>query len=86
MAKFPRLRARFDSFDVPVTIVQTDDVNFIEDLFARLNIQVPLTAPERRNALGGPFPLLIRKIGLHSFFTQSVRIRNNRLQHFDLAA
>lgn len=86
MANFPRLRARFDSFDVPVTIVQTDDANFIDDLFARLNIQVPLSAPERRNALGGPLPFLIRKIGLHGFFTQCVRIRNDRFQHFDLAA
>ena len=30
MAKYPRLRARFDSFDVPITVVQTDDTNFIE--------------------------------------------------------
>lgn len=85
MAEFPRLRARFDSFDIPITIVQTDDTNFIDDLFARLNIQVPLSAPERRNALGGPLPFLIRKIGLHDFFTKSARIRNDRLQHFDVA-
>lgn len=86
MTKFPRLRARFDSFDVPITIVESDDVNFIEDLFARLNIQVPLTAPERRNALGGPLPYMIRKIGVHDLFTKKSRIVNNRLQHFDLAA
>ena len=82
----PRLRARFDSFNVPVTVVRTDDENFIEELFARLNIQVPLSAPERRNAMGGPLPYLIRKTGVCPFFTESVRIRNDRLQHFDLAA
>jgi len=27
MSKFPRLRARFDGFDLPVTVVQTDDIN-----------------------------------------------------------
>jgi len=86
MAKYPRLRARFDSFNVPITIVETDDTNFIDDLFARLNIQLSLSAAERRNALGGPLPLIIRKIGLHDFFRKSVRIRNNRFQHFDLAA
>ena len=86
MAKFPRLRARFDGFDVPITIVQTDDIDFIDDLFARLNIQVPLSGPELRNALGGPLPFLIRKIGKHAFFTESSRIRNDRLQHLDLAA
>lgn len=86
MTKFPRLRARFDSFDVPITIVQSDDADFIEQLFARLNIQVPLSAPEHRNALGGPLPYLIRKIGLGPFFKQSVLITNKRLQHYDLAA
>lgn len=85
LRSFPRLRARFDSFDVPVTIVQTDDDNFVEELFARLNIQVPLSAPERRNALGGPLPYVIRKIGIAPFFGRSARIGNKRLQHFDLA-
>lgn len=86
MAEAPRLRARFDDFDVPVTVVETDDENFIDDLFARLNIQVPLSAAEKRNALGGPLPFVIRKIGLSPFFTECVRIRDDRLQHFDLAA
>jgi len=86
MINFPRLRARFDSFDIPITLVQTDDEDFIEDLFARLNIQVPLSAAERRNALGGPLPYIIRKIGGSPFFSKSVRIRNDRLQHFDMAA
>jgi hypothetical protein len=91
MLKFPRLRARFDSFDVPVTVIQTDEVqtdeeSFIEDLFVRLNIQMSLSAPERRNALGGPLPYVIRKIGACPFFTESVRITNKRLQHYDMAA
>jgi len=86
MRKAPRLRARFDSFDVPITVVQTDDENFIDLLFARLNIQVPLSAPEKRNALGGPIPFIIRQIGVSSFFQEHARVRNDRLQHFDLAA
>jgi len=86
LAQVPRLRARFDDFDVPVTVVQTDDENFIEDLFARLNLQMPLSAAERRNALGGPLPFVIRKIGVSPFFREYVLIRNDRLQHFDLAA
>ena len=47
---------------------------------------MPLSAPERRNALGGPLPLVIRKIGLHPFFKETSRIRMNRFQHLDLAA
>jgi hypothetical protein len=87
LEKFPVLRARFDGFDVPVMLVQAEDEEFIEDLFARLNIAVPLSAPEYRNALGGPLPLLIRTIAWStSFFTERVDIRNNRYQHLDLAA
>ena len=51
LEKFPMLRARFDGFDMPVVLVQAEDEFFIEDLFARLNIAVPLSAPEYRNAL-----------------------------------
>jgi len=83
---YPRLRARFDSFEVPITIVQSEDENFIENLFSRLNIQVPLSAPELRNTLGGPIPYMIRKVGLNPFFQESVDISNKRFQHLDLAA
>ncbi len=86
MAEFPQLRARFDSFDVPITIVKSDDEEFIDQLFTRLNIQESLSAPERRNALGGPIPMLIRKVALSPFITESIDITNRRLQHYDLAA
>jgi len=86
MTQTPRLRARYDDFDVPVTVVRTEDENFIDDLFARLNIQVSLSAAERRNALGGPLPLLIRRVGLSPFVREHLSIDNSRLQHFDMAA
>ena len=84
--KYPLLRARFDNFELPVILVQADTEEFIEQLFWRLNVQVPLTAPEKRNVLGGPLPLLIRRIGLTPFFKESVRVSNRRFQHYDLAA
>ncbi len=86
MSDFPRLRARFDSFDLPITVVKSDDEDFIDELFTRLNTQFSLSAPELRNALGGPIPMLIRKVGHSAFLTESVDITNRRLQHFDLAA
>ena len=84
--KFPLLRAKFDNFAVPVILVKAEGDEFVEDLFYRLNIQVPLSGPEHRNMMGGPLLLLIRKIGLTQFFKGSVQIRNNRFQHLDLAA
>ena len=86
LSRFPILRARFDGFEVPVVLVEADKDEFIEQLFSRLNIQVPLSAAESRNVLGGPLPLLIRKVGLTPYFRESARIRNDRLQHYDLAA
>ena len=86
LGRFPMLRAQFDTFDLPVVLVQAETDEFIEQLFSRLNIQVPLTAPEARNVLGGPIPLLIRKVVQTAFFDESVPTRNNRFQHHNLAA
>ena len=86
LSRYPVLRAHFDGFDVPVILVQADEDELIEQLFWRLNIQMPLSAPESRNVLGGPLPLLIRKVGLTPFFKEAVGIRNNRFQHYDLSA
>ena len=84
---FPTLRARFDGYNLPVTLVDADDPDFIEQLFWRLNEHVQLTAPERRNAFGAPLPYAIRTIAVAKFFRETgSRLRNDRLQHYDIAA
>ena len=84
--RHPLLRDHFENYYVPVVVVEADEDEWVEELFWRLNVQMPLSAPARRNALGGPLPLVIRKIGLHPFFKETSRIRMNRFQHLDLAA
>ena len=86
LRKSPILRSKFDNFKVPVISVKAEGEEFIEQLFYRLNIQVPLSAPEHRNMMGGPIPLLIRKIGFTPFFGESVQFSNQRFQHLNLAA
>ena len=86
LEQYPGVLGQFENYDVPIVLVEADDEEFIEELFWRLNVQMPLSAPERRNALGGPLPLVIRRVGLHPFFRESVRIRKDRFQHLDLAA
>ena len=87
MRRFPTLRARFDGYEVPVTIVSATDPDFIESLFWRLNVQVPLSAPERRNAFGAPMPYRIRRIAVSRFFSDVASLLPNyRLQHYDIAA
>lgn len=83
--KHPLLRARFDKAELPVVLVQTEDLEVIEEMFSRLNEAVPLNAPEKRNALGGPLPKQIRRLARDAFFHSRLAFPNARYRHLDLA-
>lgn len=82
---FPDRKLKFDAFRLSVMVIQTDDLELIEDMFSRLNEAVPLNAPEKRNAFGGPLPEVIRSIARHNFFTKHLPFPNSRYRHYDLA-
>ena len=82
----PELKVFFDSFNLPIVVVKTDDIDLIEDMFSRLNEAVPLNAAEKRNALGGTMTPAIREIAQHPFFTETIRLANRRYQHQEVAA
>lgn len=84
--EYPKLKIRFDSFILPIIIVETDDIDLIEDMFSRLNEAVPLNAAEKRNAIGGPMAEVIRRVSSHEFFQNCVKFPNNRYQHREVAA
>lgn len=84
-SKHPDIKARFDRADLPVVLVQTEDREFIEEMFSRLNEAVPLNAPEKRNALGGPLPKQIRRLAETEFFVDRLAFPNSRYRHLDLA-
>lgn len=83
---FPKLKIRFDSYILPIILVETEDLDLIEDMFSRLNEAVPLNAAEKRNAIGGSMAGVIRNTALHPFFTEKVSFNNNRYQHREVAA
>ena len=83
--KYPRLKILFDSFTLPIILVETPDNDLIEDLFSRLNEAVPLNAAEKRNAWGGMMTKLINEISEHPFFSRKVRFPNKRYQHKEVA-
>lgn len=83
--RFPKIHARFESYKLPIQVVSTSDIEMIEEMFSRLNEAVPLNAPEKRNALGGPLPPKIRQLAQHEFFTTRLPFPNNRYKHLDLA-
>jgi Protein of unknown function DUF262 len=84
--KYPSLKSRFDATTLDITTIRTDDLELIEDMFSRLNEAVPLNAPEKRNAFGGPMPQAIKKISGHSFFTKHIPFEDKRYRHRELAA
>lgn len=84
--KYPQLKSRFDSTPLDIVTIRTSDIDLIEDMFSRLNEAVPLNAPEKRNALGGPIPSAIQRLSGHAFFTKHIAFPDNRYRHRDLAA
>jgi len=83
---YPKLKIRFDSYILPVILVETEDIDLIDDMFSRLNEAVPLNAAEKRNAFGGPMAKAIRDLSTNVFFTDRVRFGNGRYQHREIAA
>jgi hypothetical protein len=84
--EYPKIKIRFDSYILPVILVETEDIDLIEEMFSRLNEAVPLNAAEKRNALGGPMAKAIRDLSTNEFFTDRVKFGNGRYQHREIAA
>ena len=83
---YPKVRIKFDSFVLPIVVVEVDDIDLIEDMFSRLNEAVPLNAAEKRNAIGGDMVKKIRLISNHVFFRRDVAFGDRRAQHKEVAA
>lgn len=84
--KYPKIKIIFDGFTLPIILVDTDDIDLIDDMFSRLNEAVPLNAAEKRNAMGGPMVKVIREISSQPFFKEKVKFSNKRYQRREVAA
>lgn len=84
-SEYPHIKQRFDATVLDIVTIRTDDIELIEDMFSRLNEAVPLNAPEKRNAFGGPIPDAVRKVAQHSFFTTNLPFEDKRYRHRELA-
>jgi hypothetical protein len=82
---YPDLKSLFDSFDLPIVCVETDDLDLIDDMFLRLNEAVPLNAAEKRNAIRGPMVQSINHVSQNNFFINKVRFPNRRYQHKEVS-
>ena len=71
---------------IPVVMIETDDIDLIEDLFSRLNEGVPLSAAEKRNRGRLLAPMTRELVADHEFFTDRLPFGNRRYRHLDLLA
>ncbi len=85
-ARYPRLAQKVEEFTPAVMNVVTDEPHKIEELFVRLNSGEAATGSERRNAMGGPVPPILRDLVLHPFFQRKIRFGTQRMQEHNLAA
>jgi len=83
-AKHPSLAHKVDRFVPTVMNVLTDDPRKIEQLFVRLNMGEAATGAERRNAMGGPIPGIVRELSQHPFFTSRIKFDIKRMQEHNL--
>lgn len=83
--KYPFIKINFDSFVLPIIIIQTEDLELIEDMFSRLNDGVLLNAAEKRNAFGGEVISKVKDLVRNDFFTKKLKISNKRFQHYEIA-
>lgn len=84
--RYPKLKLRLDSYPLSVAVIETDEIDLIEDMFSRLNEAVPLSAAEKRNAFGGVMPDVIRRLARTAFCRSSLPFGNKRYRHYDLIA
>ena len=83
--KHPALAGRLMERRLDIVVIETNDLEIIEEMFSRLNEAVPLNAPEKRNAFGGAMPPIIRRlVRTHRFFQDCLPIENTRYRQYDL--
>lgn len=83
-SRFPQLAHKIDSFVPTMMSVITDSERKIEELFVRLNTGEAANGAERRNAAGGPVPVIVRELSQHLFFGRKIRFNIKRMQEHNL--
>lgn len=82
----PILAAKFLKYELSIVFMDTDEPDNITETFVRLNSGVAVNTAEKRNAYGGKLSEEIKTLCETSlFFTNKIRLSNNRYTHLDLA-
>lgn len=83
---YPTISSKISEYPLSVMHIVTDEMDRINQLFVRLNRGSNLTGAEKRNAMIGPLPKVIRRLSEHHFFSKKVRYKSDRGQNLNAAA
>jgi len=82
---YPLIAKRLEDYVPTVMGVVTDREADIYEMFIRLNLNVSISGPEKRNAMPGPIPPHIRQIAVHPFFKEKISFNTDRSQELSTA-
>jgi hypothetical protein len=82
----PEVAEKVENYIPSVMSVITDEKIKIEQLFVRLNSGTQVNRAERRNAMDGIIPDIIRDLVEHSFFISNIRFNTLRMSDHNTAA
>ena len=81
-----RIADKFDSYIPLIMSVITDEEGKVDEMFVRLNSGLEINGAERRNAMPGIIPRLIRHMVRVPFFTKAISFDTSRMAQYNLAA
>lgn len=84
--KYPHLATIAEKYQLTIMSVFTDDLKYLREMFIRLNQNVSISGPEKRNAMHGPLPSITRDLAVHPFIVYHTRMNTSRGQDLNLTA
>lgn len=85
-SKHPSVAEEFENASLTIMSVFTNNESLINELFVRLNRSKALTGAEVRNAMLGAVPDIIRKLGDHPVFRDTIKFSTKRAGDLNAAA
>lgn len=84
--EYPKIAVKFEEWIPAVMSVITDEEEKIDEMFVRLNSGLEINRAERRNAMPGVVPRLIRHLVAQPFFIERISFDTKRMQQYNVAA
>ncbi len=82
----PKIAGKIEQHIPSVMSVVGDDEDRIDELFVRLNSGLAINSAEKRNAMPGIVPQLIRHLVARPFFKENIRFDISRMADYSVAA